>query len=339
MFINFNMTKILFMFLMIISTLFSLSSISFMNMWMGMEVNLISFIPLMMNKLNNLSSESMMKYFLIQSISSVNFLFSSIYLIFLNKWFNYLNNLIYLLIIMILNMSLLMKMGAAPLHFWFPKTMKNLTWTNCFLLSTWQKIIPMIILFYSYLKLLIFFFVFFSVIMGSLMGLNQTSLILLISYSSINHIGWMLMSLIINLNLWIIYFLIYMFINFILMMMFNKIKIFNLNQIFYNKMNLINYFILLNLLSLGGLPPFLGFLSKWMIINYLINEHMYMICMTLILTSLISLFFYIRITYSYMMINFNEMKFFSYKMEKSKILILMNFLSISSLILISLFFF
>nr|QLY89675.1 NADH dehydrogenase subunit 2 [Brachycentrus subnubilus] len=338
MFNNFNMTKILFLFLMMISTMFSLSSISFLNMWIGMEINLISFIPLMMNKLNILSSESMMKYFLIQSISSVNFLFSSIYLIFLNKWFIInLNNFSFFILI-ILNLSLLMKMGAAPMHFWFPKTMKGLTWINCFILSTWQKIIPMVILFYLYFKILIFFFCLFSVILGSIMGLNQTSLILLISYSSINHIGWMLMSLIINMNLWMIYFFIYMFINFILMIMFNKIKTFNLNQIFLNKMNLFIYFILLNFLSLSGLPPFLGFLSKWMVINFMINEYMYIICFIMIMTSLISMFFYIRIMYSYLMINFNEYKYYKFMMEKFKILILMNLLSLISLIIISFFF-
>nr|UZZ43662.1 NADH dehydrogenase subunit 2 [Micrasema sp. XG-2021] len=331
---NFNLTKMLFMFMMIMSTLFTLSSNSFMNMWMGMEINLISFIPLMVNKFNNLSSQSMMKYFLIQSISSINFLFSSITITYLNKWFynlNYLN----LLILMILNLSLLMKMGAAPFHFWFPKTMKGLTWINCLILSTWQKIIPMIILYNSCLMKIIFLSCIMSALIGSIMGLNQTSLILLMSYSSINHISWMLISLMMNFNLWMIYFFIYSFINFILMITFNKIKIFNLNQIFLNKMNLINYFILLNLLSLGGLPPFLGFLSKWMVINFLINKFMYMLSILLVMTSLINLFFYIRMTYSYMMIKFNEIKFFSLKVEKSLTIILMNSLSIFNLVFIT----
>nr|UJG45423.1 NADH dehydrogenase subunit 2 [Agrypnia pagetana] len=332
---NYNYTKILFFTTMMMSSLFSISSISFINMWMGMEINLISFIPLMLNNNNSLSSESMMKYFLVQSISSANFLLSSIIIIYMNKWFNFINSSNFM-IFLIMNISLLMKMGAAPLHFWFPKVMKGLSWMNCLILISWQKIIPMIILSYCYLLMINYLFIISSVIIGSIMGFNQTSLQLILAYSSINHIGWMLSTLMINLNMWIIYFCIYSFINSILMIIFNSMKIFHLIQIFSSKSPLyINMFILLNLLSLGGLPPFLGFLPKWLTINFMIFNKFYFMNSILILSSLINLFFYLRILYSFLMMNYFEIKFNKISLSKINLIIMMSFISLFGLILFS----
>nr|YP_009529017.1 NADH dehydrogenase subunit 2 [Phryganea cinerea]AXU98772.1 NADH dehydrogenase subunit 2 [Phryganea cinerea] len=332
---NYNYTKMLFFLVMILSSLFSISSLSFINMWMGMEINLIAFIPLMINNSNSLSSESMMKYFLIQSLSSANFLLSSIILISMNKWFTLFNYLNYF-IFFIMNISLLMKMGAAPMHFWFPKTMKGLSWINCLILSTWQKIIPMIILSYCYLNSVIYMFIILSVITGSIMGFNQTALQMILAYSSINHIGWMLTTMLINMNMWTLYFIIYSFINSILMFMFNYMKIFHLIQIFSSKSSIyINYFIFLNLLSLGGLPPFLGFLPKWLTINFMISNKFYLMNFILIMSSLINLFFYLRIMYSFTMMNYFEIKFNSILFNKMNLMIFMSFISLGGLIFFS----
>nr|UOU85045.1 NADH dehydrogenase subunit 2 [Silo pallipes] len=332
---NFNFTKMLFLMIMMFSTIFSISSLSFINMWIGMEINLMSFIPLMINYNNNLTSESMMKYFLVQSLSSANFLFSSIMTLMFYSWFNYLHNY-NMLIFFIINISLLMKMGAAPFHFWFPKTMKGLNWMNCLILSTWQKIIPMICISYCFIFKLILLFSMSSVILGSMMGLNQISLQMIMSYSSISHIGWMLMSITLNMNIWMIYFMLYMMLNFILMMTFKYFKFFNLKQIFSIKnFNMMNYMIFLNFLSLGGLPPFLGFFPKFLIINILINNNMFIITFIFIMMSLINLFFYLRISYSLFMIHFTENKFSILQTNKNLLLNYLNYISLFGLILMS----
>lgn len=335
---NYNYTKLLFFFTIIIRRLFSISSLSFINIWIGIEINLISFIPLIINNSNSLSSERIIKYFLIQSLRSANFLLSAIILISLNKWFsqfNWFNFIIYFII----NISLLMKIGAAPLHFWFPKTIKGLNWINCLILRTWQKIIPIIILSYCYITIVINFFIILRVILGRLIGFNQTSLQLILAYSSISHIGWILTSMIININLWLIYFLIYRFLNSILIIIFNFIKIFHLIQIFSSKFySYLNYFIFLNLLSLGGLPPFLGFLPKWLTINFLISNKFYFINFILVITSLINLFFYLRIIYSFLIINYFEIKFNKIFLNKTNLIISVSIISLFGLILFTFFF-
>nr|QRV62650.1 NADH dehydrogenase subunit 2 [Stictonectes samai] len=333
--------KIMFLSTLIMSTLISISSFSWMGMWMGLEINLLSFIPLISNKNNMYSSESSMKYFLIQAMASSMFLFSIIMIMFKSKMSNELimiNNMF----LMFMNSTILLKMGAAPFHFWFPNMMSNLNWMNSFLLMTWQKIAPMIILSYMIKEnFFISMIIMISSIVGSIGGLNQTNLRKILAYSSINHIGWMLSSFMINENMWIMYFLIYSFINLTLIITFNKMNINVIKQL-YSSMNnnyTMKFFTFMNLLSLGGLPPFLGFMPKWLIIQNM-SYNFFFLTIFMIMTTMITLYFYIRMSYTSMMMYNNELnfnllknKYFYYNLYIN----MMSFISMSSLMIYSIF--
>nr|YP_010503031.1 NADH dehydrogenase subunit 2 [Oeneis buddha]UXD78910.1 NADH dehydrogenase subunit 2 [Oeneis buddha] len=323
----FNSNKMFFLFSLLFSTLISISSNSWLGCWIGLEINLLSFIPLISTPNNLLNSEASLKYFLTQSIASINFLFSIILNLFLMK--NFLtNNLISILI----NSSLLMKMGSAPFHFWFPNVLEGLSWLNCFILMTWQKITPMILLSYYFNMNFLMFIMILNVLMGAIGGFNQTSLRKLMAFSSINNLGWMMSALLISENLWMIYFSLYSFLISIMCFLFYMLNIFFINQMFNFNINFsIKISIMINFLSLGGLPPFLGFFPKWLIINYLILNKLYIISFFFIMMSLIMLIFYIRIIYSSFM--FFSLKFKWFKIFiKNKFLILINFFSLISLL-------
>nr|YP_009114149.1 NADH dehydrogenase subunit 2 [Callerebia suroia]AHH92945.1 NADH dehydrogenase subunit 2 [Callerebia suroia] len=282
---------------------------------MGSKTVIIGVIPLISNPINLLNSEASLKYFLTQSIASINFLFAIILNLFLMKNF-FMNNFISILI----NSSLLMKMGSAPFHMWFPNIMEGLSWLNCFILMTWQKISPMILLSYYFNMNFLMFIMIFNVIIGAIGGFNQSSLRKLMAFSSINNLGWMLSALLISENLWMTYFFLYSFFISIMCFLFYMLNIFYINQMFNFNINLpMKLAIMINFLSLGGLPPFLGFFPKWLIINFLILNKLYIISFFFIMMSLIMLIFYIRIIYSSFM-------FFSFKFKWFKIFIKNNFM-------------
>nr|YP_009110185.1 NADH dehydrogenase subunit 2 [Mycalesis mineus]AIW64906.1 NADH dehydrogenase subunit 2 [Mycalesis mineus] len=315
MYFFFNSNKMFFLFILFFSTLISISANSWLGCWIGLEINLLSFIPLISNPNNLLNSEASLKYFLTQSIASINFLFTIILSLFIMKNFFW-NNFISILI----NSSLLMKMGSTPFHFWFPNIMEGLSWLNCFILMTWQKITPMILLSYYFNSNFLMFIMILNVLIGAIGGFNQTSLRKLMTFSSINNLGWMLSALLISNNLWMTYFIFYSFLISMLCFLFYMLNIFYINQMFNFNINFsIKFFIMINFLSLGGLPPFLGFFPKWLIINYLIMNKLYIISFFFIFMSLIMLIFYIRIIYSSFM-------FFSFKFKWFKIYIKNNFL-------------
>nr|YP_009045442.1 NADH dehydrogenase subunit 2 [Bhagadatta austenia]AHA03793.1 NADH dehydrogenase subunit 2 [Bhagadatta austenia] len=311
-----NSTKMFFLFILFFSTLISISSNSWLGCWIGLEINLLSFIPLMSTPNNLLNSEASLKYFLTQSIASINFLFYIMLNLFFMK--NYLNNLFSIII----NSTLFMKMGSAPFHYWFPNIMEGLSWFNCFILMTWQKITPMILLSYYFNFNYLYFILIINTLVGAIGSFNQTSLRKLMAFSSINNLGWMLSAMSISENLWLIYFIFYSIFSFIVCFLFYIINIFFVNQLFFFNMNfLIKISILINFLSLGGLPPFMGFFPKWLIINYLMINNFFIINFCIIMFSLILLFIYIRII-------FLSLMFYSFKLKWFKIFINNNFLNL-----------
>nr|YP_009334272.1 NADH dehydrogenase subunit 2 [Andraca theae]APO08731.1 NADH dehydrogenase subunit 2 [Andraca theae] len=326
MFFLTNSNKMFFLFILFFSTFIAISSNSWFGCWIGMEINLLSFIPLISNSNNLLTSEGSLKYFLTQALASINFLFIILFKLILIQNFelNY-------LISIIINSTLLMKMGSAPFHFWFPNIIEGFSWFNNFILMTWQKITPMILLSYYFNKNFLFFAIILNISIGAIGGLNQTSLRKLMAFSSINNLGWMLFAIMISENLWIFYFFMYSFLTSIMCFLFYIMNTFFINQLFINNINFtIKMNLLINFLSMGGLPPFIGFIPKWIIINFLMINKLYLMTFIFILMSLIIIFFYIRIIYSCFMFNYLKMKWFK-TFIKNNLMIYINFFSFISI--------
>nr|AYQ19026.1 NADH dehydrogenase subunit 2 [Amarygmini sp. ACP-2013] len=324
--------KIIFFNSMVMGTMISISSYSWMSMWMGLEINLLSIIPLFSNTKNVLSSESSMKYFITQAMASLILLMTVIMLLMSEEFINPQMNFY---LSMMMNSALLTKLGAAPFHFWFPEVIEGLSWTNSLILLTWQKIAPMMLIMNmkmntTFLTMVIIM----SLMISTISGFNQISLRKILAFSSINHIAWMLSSMMMSFQSWVIYFSIYSILNINIVTMFNKTKSFYTNQInnIMNNSKMFKFTMMTNFLSLGGLPPFIGFLPKWIIINWMTSNNMMMIAAIMIITTLIMLFIYIRVIMSSMMINTTEQKNLSLKFS-NKILITINVITISSLMM------
>nr|ALO77270.1 NADH deshydrogenase subunit 2 [Habrodera capensis] len=332
--------KMIFLSTLMMGTMISVSSVTWLGTWMGLEINLLSFIPLMKEKNNSYASESSMKYFLVQALASAVFFFSIIMI----SSMNFLNSEIMLIsefISMIINSSLLLKMGAAPFHFWFPEIIEGMSWINSLILMTWQKIAPMMILSYSIKSPnMILVIIIMCSIIGSIGGLNQTSLRKIMAFSSINHIGWMIGSFLSNEMIWLIYFSIYSTISAAIILLLNSFNVFYLSQMFIlmSKNILVKFSMMLNLLSLGGLPPFLGFFPKWMIIQQLSSKYS-LIVLIMILATLITLFFYMRIAYTSIIINHNQTNFMiNQNIEMSTMNLMFTFMSLTGLTICTLMF-
>nr|ALO70631.1 NADH deshydrogenase subunit 2 [Ischnosoma splendidum] len=325
----------LFFFTLIFGTVMALSAYSWMGMWMGLEINLLSIIPLMNSSKNLMSTEASLKYFITQALASTIFLFSMIILVDNFSFYN-----INLLILM-LNSSLLTKMGAAPFHFWFPEVMEGLNWLNCLIMLTWQKLAPMILIIYNF-NYPIFFtlIILLSMVVSGLLGLNQISLRKILTYSSINHIGWMIGSMFYFDTSWFWYFIVYTFMSIMIIMIFYITNSFFLKQ-FFLKMNnkfSMKVFFMMNFLSLGGLPPFIGFLPKWITLQNLMIQKFYFLAFFMVILTLITLFYYLRLIFSSILLSINEMSYQIYSHQQNFILTISNWINLMSLTLSTLIF-
>nr|ADU55319.1 NADH dehydrogenase subunit 2 [Dosidicus gigas] len=287
-------SNFLFILIMIMGTLFSLSSSHWLTMWMGLEINLMGFLPLMNIKGKTLEAEASMKYFIIQSMSSSILIISSV-LMYNNtlSWYSMFTDSTFSLMIIL---SLVLKLGGAPLHFWMPSIAKQMSWSILFMMLTWQKLAPLLMLSLVNSNLMVVMLISMaSTIVGSVMALNQTNIQLIMTYSSISHLGWMLSMITINSSLTMMYFFNYVMISMPLMNMLSMTlgnHLFMLTQ--QTKMN--NMIPISLILSLGGLPPLLGFMSKLIILISLIEMKLMMLTMFMFVGTLISLYFYLNMS-------------------------------------------
>nr|QNH82841.1 NADH dehydrogenase subunit 2 [Dendroleon pantherinus] len=327
-----NLTNFMLFIVLMLGSVISISSNSWLGAWMGLEINLLSFIPLMTNLKYSTSTESALKYFIVQALASTTLLFVVLVLTFNQTFLPQYN----LCLNTILNSALLMKMGAAPFHSWFPEVMEGLTWWMSFILMTWQKIAPMILVSYCFLYKFMIIVIILSILIGSIGGFNQTNLRTLMAYSSINHLGWMLSSLIISMSYWLTYFVFYTILSLSIIYTFNYLNIYYFSQIFsmMNNNPIMKFSLFCNFLSLGGLPPFTGFLPKWITIQALSEMNLFII-ITMVTMTLVTLFFYIRLTYAAFMIHSLQPLWNKSEMNKMTTnMMLLNFFSLFGLMLI-----
>nr|YP_011021632.1 NADH dehydrogenase subunit 2 [Paraschizogynium plumachela]WQM21763.1 NADH dehydrogenase subunit 2 [Paraschizogynium plumachela] len=276
--------SIFFMFLwFLMMTIFiSINNNNMFYIWLLLEINMMMFIPLMKSN-NTIFFSSMIKYFIIQSIGS-SLLFLSLTLSYQNMFNNMNMNIL-------VNLSMIMKLGMFPFHMWLPQICEGMSWASNIILLTMQKFIPLFVMSFSstFLMTLV---VPLSAITGSMGMFYQNSIRKLLAFSSISHMAWMSYMFGSSSLSWLMYFIIYSLISFSIFFMVNKMKINSLWQM--KKSSYYSFSIILSFLSLAGLPPLLGFLPKWMVIFY---SNYNMILFILIMSSLINIYTYSRLLY------------------------------------------
>nr|YP_009327165.1 NADH dehydrogenase subunit 2 [Orthetrum sabina]ANX09989.1 NADH dehydrogenase subunit 2 [Orthetrum sabina] len=312
-----NPSNFVFMLSLMSGTVISISSSSWLGMWMGLEMNLLSFIPIINKNGSPYETESAMKYFLVQAMASIMFLIA----ILISEMIDFSMELYCPYLI---SSALLMKMGAAPFHFWFPGVMEGISWMNCFILMTWQKIAPFILISYKLMNNMLVMVIFMSTLIGSVGGLNQNSTRKIMAYSSIGHLGWMISAMMISNNLWLIYFMIYSLLNMAVLYLFYNQSMYQLSQAYFIKNNAtIKFSMMISMLSLGGLPPFLGFLPKWLVIQGLSLQYSFFMLLFMVMMTLMTLYFYMRVMFSAFMFMSQENKWASNKKSNELIILSM----------------
>nr|YP_010610465.1 NADH dehydrogenase subunit 2 [Cyphonia clavata]WAP90797.1 NADH dehydrogenase subunit 2 [Cyphonia clavata] len=277
--LNFN--KKMFMMFMVMGITISLCSNNWMSMWLGMEISLMTFLPMMSSKLKT-TSESCMKYYIIQSLSS------SIMMMGIIMMSMKINSE------MLITMAILMKLGMTPFHSWMISIMEGMSYQIMTLLFTLMKLAPMNMI--SWMNVNLQIPVMLGMMISSLSALNQNSLKKILCYSSIYNMSLMLTS---NQmwNIWMSFMTMYSMMTMIVMKILSEKNINFVNQMMIkNEKKMMKTEMWIMILMMGGLPPSTSFLLKIMVIQNLMQYKQYMMIVIIILTSCLSMFFYMRIS-------------------------------------------
>nr|YP_010443049.1 NADH dehydrogenase subunit 2 [Araeosoma owstoni]UTD49299.1 NADH dehydrogenase subunit 2 [Araeosoma owstoni] len=296
-------TTSIFLFLtVIIGTLIVISTENWFLIWVGLEMSTLALIPLLCSNFTPRNIEASIKYFLIQALSAAILLNMALIQAWTTGSWSILEPLNEISSISLL-IAISFKLGLAPCHFWFPDVLQGLPFIQGLIISTWQKIAPLIILF-SFNTLIfsniIIILGVFSVITGGWGGLNQTQTRKILAFSSISHIGWITTTSVYSFNAALIMLILYLLINTTIFLLSDLLNISTLGHLnITSQLHPISTSLLiLTILSLGGLPPLTGFMIKLISLYFLITNNFLVLSSMLIIGSLLSLFFYLRIAFN-----------------------------------------
>nr|BAM74799.1 NADH dehydrogenase subunit 2 [Centrobranchus choerocephalus] len=286
-----------------LGTTLTFASSHWLLAWMGLEINTLAIIPLMAQHHHPRAVEATTKYFLTQATAAAMILFAGTS----NAWMLGEWNILQLthpVTSTIMIMALALKIGLAPTHFWLPEVLQGLDLTTGLILSTWQKLAPFALITQISSSMatpsILIFLGLLSTLVGGWGGLNQTQLRKILAYSSIAHLGWMILVLQFNPALTILALLTYITMTSSAFLTFKLCGATSINTLAtsWTKAPALTALAPLVLLSLGGLPPLTGFAPKWLILSELTNNNLPLTATIAALTALLSLYFYLRICYT-----------------------------------------
>nr|AXK16160.1 NADH dehydrogenase subunit 2 [Cyrtodactylus sinyineensis] len=281
------------------STIITMSSNHWLLAWLGLELNTLSALPMIIKTHHPRATEATTKYFLVQATAAAMILLAGI----MNTWQTgqwHISHITQIPALLTLA-AIMLKLGLAPLHLWYPQVLQGVTMNTAMMISTWQKIAPITLLYLTHHTLdhtLLLALGLTSALVGGWAGLNQTQTRTILAFSSIAHMGWLLTAIALNPSLTTLTLVLYMtttLATFTPTATMTK-TITDLGTTWPVSPPALTA-TLITLLSLGGLPPLTGFMPKWLILKELSSTELALLATLILLASLPSLFFYIRLAY------------------------------------------
>nr|QGN66884.1 NADH dehydrogenase subunit 2 [Hucho taimen]QGN66897.1 NADH dehydrogenase subunit 2 [Hucho taimen]QGN66910.1 NADH dehydrogenase subunit 2 [Hucho taimen]QGN66962.1 NADH dehydrogenase subunit 2 [Hucho taimen]QGN66975.1 NADH dehydrogenase subunit 2 [Hucho taimen] len=285
-----------------LGTVLTFASSHWLLAWMGLEINTLAIIPIMARQHHPRAIEATTKYFLTQATAAAMILFAST----TNAWLVgewEIHQLSHPLATTTVMLALALKLGLAPVHFWLPEVLQGIELTTGLILSTWQKLAPFALMIQvapTINSSLLITLGLLSTLVGGWGGLNQTQLRKILAYSSIAHLGWMVLILQFAPSLTLLSLLLYIIMTssaFLALKTNNSLTI-NTLATSWTKAPTLAALTTLVLLSLGGLPPLSGFMPKWLILQELTKQGLPLSATLAAMAALLSLYFYLRLCYA-----------------------------------------
>ncbi|NP_006966.1 NADH dehydrogenase subunit 2 (mitochondrion) [Strongylocentrotus purpuratus] len=292
-----------FLFVTVVSgTIIVVSSENWFIIWVGLELSTLALVPILCSGFSPRNVEADNKYFLVQASSAALLLNGALGQAWLTGSWSILDPVNEVTSIC-LSIALAFKIGLAPVHFWFPDVLQGLPFFQGLIIATWQKIAPLILMFYfsqlgfSYLLITPSLI---SVLIGGWGGLNQTQVRKILAFSSIGNMGWLVITSAYSFNAAIIMLVIYLIINTSLFLLFDHLKVSTLGHLnTISQLSPISVaLVLLVMLSLGGLPPLTGFILKFTSLYFLVANNFIILSSIMIIGNLQDYFFYLRISFN-----------------------------------------
>ena len=309
----------------ILGMFFMVSSNDIILFYLGLELQSLSLYILAAIDRNNLrSSESGIKYFVLSALSSGLLLYGCSLLYGFTGSTNFeliaaqLNkeNIGAVFAMVFILVGLAFKVSAVPFHMWTPDVYEGAPTSITSYFAVVPKVAGLAVLikfmavpFSNILtewQAIIIFISIASMILGAVSAIGQKNIKRLLAYSSIGHIGYALAGVatgvISGYKSSIVYISIYVVMNigaFSCLYLLKKDGEYkeNISDLsgLSKKQPILAISFLIILFSLAGIPPLGGFFAKFYVFTAVIEQKMYALAITGLLTTVISAFYYLKI--------------------------------------------
>jgi len=253
--------------------------------WLALEINMVRVLPLLRVDSTGFSGEVRIKYFLVQALGSSVFLIA------------YFWSQIWATATGLVVLSLGLKAGAAPLHLWFIRVVRVRGWEVVFLLSTVQKLIPLLLLQWEGSNVLLLLLVGVSALVPGWAAFKHTGLRSIIGYSSVFTLSWLLVRLPYA-RWWLVYLLFYRITLAALLRSISLKAGYSISCFQLGGGSLMESLTLLIVFcSIGGVPPLLGFWIKLCVLNLIATSGLFILIGLILLGSIWIAYAYLRVRY------------------------------------------
>lgn len=317
--------------LSILGMMVMVSAYSLLTMYLGLEILSLSLYTLIAIARNRVSAiEAALKYFVLSAIASGLLLYgmSMVYGIsgslniseiatFANtKTMTSREVLVVNFGLVFLAIGIAFKLGAVPFHMWVPDVYQGSPTSVTLFISTVPKIAVVAMLvrllvdglgaMHSYWSDLFMALAILSIAIGSIVALMQTNIKRMLAYSTISHIGYVLLGFVTGMitgyGSAVFYILTYVLMSlaaFGIIILLNK-NGFEADLISdYKGLNTHSpWFALMMLvimLSMAGVPPFIGFYAKLFVLQQVISNGMITVAIITVVFAVISAYYYLQI--------------------------------------------
>jgi NADH-quinone oxidoreductase subunit N len=304
------------------------SAHSLLTVYLGLELLSLSLYAMVaMNRESGTAAEAAMKYFVLGALASGMLLYgmSMIYgatgtldLTLIREHVAALEsrNLILILGVVFVIVGIAFKLGAVPFHMWVPDVYEGApTSVTLFIGSA-----PKIAAFGMLMRLLvdglpglqadwIGMLVILSVLsmgVGNVIAIAQTNLKRMLAYSTIAHVGFLFLGIIAGTNAGysasMFYIIVYAFMSlggFAMIVLLSHAG-FEADRIEdFRGLNDRNpwyaFLMLILMMSMAGVPPFLGFWAKWSVLREVVAADMTWLAVVAVIFSIVGVFYYLRV--------------------------------------------
>ncbi len=303
------------------------SAHNLLTVYLGLETLTLSMYGIVASNRSSVdATESAMKFFILGAIASAIFLYGISILYGVTGTLS-LDSLKELVIISSLEIriavafiacGIIFKFGAFPFHSWVPDSYQGSNTTAAIYISSVPKLGAFALISRLFLdalnamsefwSVLILSAGLFSIIIGNLIALMQINLRRMLAYSAIGHIGFVLLSFSIvsdtGVSASLTYLLMYLIMTIAAFGLIESIASEDHQHIELSDLKGLSkshpsvaFMLLFCMFSMVGIPPFIGFYAKWMVLSELIYNDWIWLAIIGVIMSVIAAYFYLRVVW------------------------------------------